>query len=290
MWHTPSYRREKATAPESRLAGHFAMSVQRGRCKGGDQDLLILKQLCRSFHEGGRAHRVLDHADARIETGAAVAVVGRSGSGKSTLLNLISGIDHADSGTVEFDGRDITALAEPARTLFRRTHVGFVYQFFNLIPTLDVEENVRLALELNGVRGSSARQRSAAMLTEVGLGDRLRSAVDKLSGGEQQRVAIARALVHEPALVLADEPTGNLDDETARQVFPVLVSLTRARGATLLMVTHDSGLARSVDRVLELKDGRLRELTAPGEPAVPGEETAAPTTELRGVDGRLSRA
>jgi lipoprotein-releasing system ATP-binding protein len=154
-----------------------------------------------------------------------------------------------------------------------------------------------LALALNGGRGSSARQRSAAMLTEVGLGDRLRSAVDKLSGGEQQRVAIARALVHEPALVLADEPTGNLDDETARQVFPVLVSLTRARGATLLMVTHDGGLARSVDRVLELKDGRLRELAAPGEQMAapsdgliaPSEAAAAPTTELRG-DGRLSRA
>ena len=187
-----------------------------------------------------------------------MAVVGRSGSGKSTLLNVISGIDHADSGTVEFDGRDITALVEPARTLFRRRHVGFVYQFFNLIPTLDVEENVRLALELNGVRGTAARERSVAMLNEVGLGDRLHSAVDKLSGGEQQRVAIARALVHQPDLVLADEPTGNLDEETARQVFPVLVSLTRERGATLLMVTHDSGLAASLDRVLELRDGRLK--------------------------------
>lgn len=220
--------------------------------------MLILKRLCRSFHEGGRAHRVLDQAEARIEKGAAVAVVGRSGSGKSTLLNIISGIDHADSGTVEFEGRDITALVEPARTLFRRQHVGFVYQFFNLIPTLDVEENVRLALQLNGVRGPAARERSAAMLREVGLGDRLHSAVDRLSGGEQQRVAIARALVHEPALVLADEPTGNLDDETARQVFPVLVSLTKTRGATLLMVTHDSALARTLDQVLELRDGRLQ--------------------------------
>jgi putative ABC transport system ATP-binding protein len=223
---------------------------------------LVLHQLCRSFHEGGRIHRVLDRADARIASGEAVAVVGRSGSGKSTLLNLISGIDHPDSGTVEFNGRDITGLGEPARTLFRRAHVGFVYQFFNLIPTLDVEENVRLALELNGVRGATARQRSVAILTEVGLGDRLHSEVDKLSGGEQQRVAIARALVHEPELLLADEPTGNLDEETAAQIFPVLLSLTRERGTTLLIVTHDSGLAGSVDRVLELREGRLAALDA----------------------------
>jgi putative ABC transport system ATP-binding protein len=222
--------------------------------------VLVLNQLCRSFHEGGRAHRVLDHADARIQAGEAVAIVGRSGSGKSTLLNLISGIDRPDSGTIEFKGWVITALGEPARTLFRRAHVGFVYQFFNLIPTLDVEENVRLVLELNGVRGTAARQRSESVLTEVGLGDRLRSAVDKLSGGEQQRVAIARALVHEPALLLADEPTGNLDEETSSQVFPLLMSLTRARGATLLIVTHDSTLARSVGRTLELREGRLKEM------------------------------
>jgi putative ABC transport system ATP-binding protein len=221
--------------------------------------VLIIRQLSRSFREGERVHRVLDHADAQIGDGEAVAVIGRSGSGKSTLLNLISGIDRADSGVVEFEGRDVTALAEPGRTLFRRAHVGFVYQFFNLIPTLDVEENVRLVLELNGVRGPDARRRSAAMLTEVGLGDRLHSAVDKLSGGEQQRVAIARALVHEPALLLADEPTGNLDEETARHVLPVLLSLSRARGATLLIVTHDGTLARSTDRVLELREGRLHE-------------------------------
>jgi len=205
---------------------------------------------------------VLDQADAHVAGGEAVAVIGRSGSGKSTLLNLISGIDRADSGTVEIDGRDVTALIEPQRTLLRRARIGFVYQFFNLLATLDVEENVRLALELNGVRGAKARQRSVAMLTEVGLGDRLHSAVDALSGGEQQRVALARALVHEPTLLLADEPTGNLDEETAQQVLPVLFSLTRARGATLLVVTHDEALARSADRVLELREGRLHE--APG--------------------------
>jgi putative ABC transport system ATP-binding protein len=264
----------------------------RGRILVEYRAVLILRQLCRSFREGERVHRVLDHADAQIQDGAAVAVIGRSGSGKSTLLNVISGIDRADSGVVEFAGRDVTALAEPARTLFRRAHVGFVYQFFNLIPTLDVEENVRLVLELNGVRGPDARRRSAAMLAEVGLGDRLHSAVDRLSGGEQQRVAIARALVHEPALLLADEPTGNLDEETARQVLPVLLSLTRARGATLLIVTHDSVLARSADRVLELREGRLRESVAAGAesaPAVlakPGSDNVA--ADLRSANERAS--
>jgi putative ABC transport system ATP-binding protein len=219
--------------------------------------VLTIKKLCRSFHEGERVHRVLDHADAFLGHAEVVAVIGRSGSGKSTLLNLISGIDKPDSGSVTINGRDVTALAEPERTLFRREHIGFVYQFFNLIPTLDVEENVRLVLELNGIRGTQARDRSAAVLAEVGLGDRLHSAVDKLSGGEQQRVAIARALVHRPAVLLADEPTGNLDEETARQVLPVLLSLTRLRGATLLIVTHDTVLARTADRVLELREGQL---------------------------------
>lgn len=220
--------------------------------------MLSVKGLCRSFREGGREHRVLDHAEADLANGEVVAVIGRSGSGKSTLLNLISGIDRPDSGSVEIDGVEVTSLAEPRLTLFRRKHIGFVYQFFNLVPTLDVEENVRLVLELNGVRAAQARERSASILREVGLGDRARSAVDQLSGGEQQRVAIARALVHEPRLLLADEPTGNLDEETAQQVLPVLLSLARQRGATLLIVTHDAALARTADRVLELRDGRLQ--------------------------------
>jgi putative ABC transport system ATP-binding protein len=225
----------------------------------GDVSVLSVKQLCRSFREGGREHRVLDHADAQFSDGEVVAVIGRSGSGKSTLLNLISGIDRPDSGTVDIDGLDVTALSEPHLTLYRRRNVGFVYQFFNLVPTLDVEENVRLVLELNGVRGMQARERSRAMLKEVGLADRAHSSVDTLSGGEQQRVAIARALVHRPPVLLADEPTGNLDEETARQVLPVLLSLARQGGATLLIVTHDSALARTTDRVLELRDGRLQD-------------------------------
>lgn len=223
--------------------------------------MLVLRQLSRSFREGERIHRVLDRADAEIASGSIVAIVGRSGTGKSTLLNLISGIDTPDSGAVEIDGRNVAALAEPERTVFRRRNIGFVYQFFNLVPTLNVEENVRLVLELNGIRGVQARERSAAILKEVGLGDRLNSAVDTLSGGEQQRVAIARALVHEPTLLLADEPTGNLDEETARQITPILFGLTRQRGATMLLVTHDSSLARQADRILELREGRLHEHT-----------------------------
>jgi putative ABC transport system ATP-binding protein len=219
--------------------------------------VLLLKNLSRAFREGGREHRVLDHVTARIEDGEAVAIIGRSGSGKSTLLNVVSGIDRADEGSVELDGRDVSSLGEPERTRFRRKNVGFIYQFFNLVPTLTAEENVRLVLELNGVRGAEAKRRSAAMLTEVGLGDRLGSAIDTFSGGEQQRVAIARALVHEPKLLLADEPTGNLDEETARDVFPLVMSLVRRHRATLLLVTHDRTLAGSADRVLEMRDGKL---------------------------------
>jgi putative ABC transport system ATP-binding protein len=221
--------------------------------------VLLLNNLCRGFSEGGREHKVLDHVSARIEDGAAVAIIGRSGSGKSTLLNVVSGIDRVDSGSVELNGREVSSLPEPERTRFRRQHIGFIYQFFNLVPTLNAEENVRLVLELNGVRGAEARRRSAAMLAEVGLADRLGSAIDTFSGGEQQRVAIARALVHEPTLLLADEPTGNLDEETARQVFPLVMSLVRKRGATLLLVTHDRALAASTDRVLEMRDGKLGE-------------------------------
>jgi putative ABC transport system ATP-binding protein len=175
----------------------------------------------------------------------------------------VSGIDRADSGEVAIGGRVVTAMQEPERTLFRRANLGFVYQFFNLIPSLDVEENVRLALELNGIRGAEARRRSAAVLAEVGLGDRLRSAVDRLSGGEQQRVAIARALAHQPAVLLADEPTGNLDEETASQVLRLLLAASQSRGTTLIIVTHDAWLAQSAGRILELHEGKLATARAP---------------------------
>jgi len=224
--------------------------------------VLKIRQLSRSFSEGAREHRVLDGAEASVARGEIVAVMGRSGAGKSTLLNLVSGIDRPDSGTVEVDGRNVSALGEPQRTLYRRAQVGFVYQFFNLIPTLDVAENVRLVLELNGVRGAAARERTSAVLAAVGLDGRAASRIDQLSGGEQQRVAIARALVHRPQLLLADEPTGNLDDDTAREVLAVLLAAVRGHGTTLLMVTHDLTLAAVADRVLELRDGRLHPASA----------------------------
>jgi putative ABC transport system ATP-binding protein len=224
--------------------------------------VLAIRALSRSFREGERQHRVLDGLNADFARGETVAIVGRSGSGKSTLLNLICGIDRPDAGTIDIDGERITALPERQRTLFRRRNLGFVYQFFNLIPTLDVEENVRLALELNGVRGAPARRRSHGMLDQVGLGNRARSAPDALSGGEQQRVAIARALVHEPRLVLADEPTGNLDDASTTSVMGLLHSLVSARGGTLLIATHARSVVAQADRVFELVEGRLQVMPA----------------------------
>jgi putative ABC transport system ATP-binding protein len=228
--------------------------------------VLTIRQLSRSFREGTRVHRVLDNADATVARGEIVAIMGRSGAGKSTLLNLVSGIDQPDSGTVQVGEQVVSGMREPERTLFRRARVGFVYQFFNLIPTLNVAENVRLVLELNGVRAAQARHRTLEVLAGVGLAARAASSVDQLSGGEQQRVAIARALVHRPALLLADEPTGNLDDESAREVLALLLATARDSAATLVMVTHDLTLARAADRALELRDGRLHQLTLPTAP------------------------
>ena len=219
--------------------------------------MLILDSVSRSFGAGVHRRSVLDRVSVSIAAASETVIIGRSGCGKSTLLNLISGIDQPDAGRVIFDGVDLGALAEPARTVFRRRRVGFVYQFFNLLPTLNVEENVRLVLSLDGVGSAEGRRRSRALLERVGLGDRLNSPVDVLSGGEQQRVALARALVHDPALLLADEPTGNLDEVTAAQLAPLLRELARERGATVVLVTHDRQLAAGADRCLTLRDGQL---------------------------------
>ncbi len=220
--------------------------------------MLILDSVSRSFGAGVHRRCVLDRVSASIAAASETVIIGRSGSGKSTLLNLISGIDQPDSGRVIFDGVDLGGLPEPERTVFRRRKVGFVYQFFNLLPTLDVEENVRLVLSLDGVGAANARRRSQAMLARVGLADRLHAPVDVLSGGEQQRVALARALVHDPALLLADEPTGNLDDVTAAQIAPLMRELVRERGATVVIVTHDRQLAAGADHCLSLREGALQ--------------------------------
>ncbi|HZU87417.1 MAG TPA: ABC transporter ATP-binding protein, partial [Anaerolineaceae bacterium] len=172
-------------------------------------------------------------------------------------LNLISGIDRVDQGQIFLDGINLTQLDDRKFTLFRRQSVGFIFQFFNLLPTLTVWENVLLPLELNGMLDSAARQRVRDLLDEVGLGDRQNAFPDRLSGGEQQRVAIARALVHNPRLVLADEPTGNLDEETGRQVMQLLDRLTRKAGKNLLLVTHSPEAAAYADRVFQLHNGKL---------------------------------
>ena len=216
-----------------------------------------LSNLTRSFREGEQLHAVLQSLDATFVRGEKVALRGRSGSGKSTLLNLISGIDVPDDGEVEIDGQLITAMSERDRTLFRRKHIGFVYQAFNLVPTLTVADNVRLVLELNAVKGDTANKRISTLLDQVGLKDRAESYPDLLSGGEQQRVAIARAVAHAPSLVLADEPTGNLDDKTADEVLKMLDDMVSDAGGTMIVATHSARVAKSCDRVLELQDGRI---------------------------------
>ena len=186
-------------------------------------------------------------------------LVGRSGSGKSTLLNLIAGIDRPTAGTVAVNGTDLTRLDEEARTRFRRRHIGFVFQFFNLIPLLTVEENLLLPLDLNGRADADGVTRARGLLERVGLAGRGDSFPERLSGGEQQRVAIARALIHDPALILADEPTGNLDADTAAGVLDLLDALAREAGRTVLMATHSREVVGVADRIFAIQRGVLVE-------------------------------
>jgi putative ABC transport system ATP-binding protein len=192
-----------------------------------------------------------------------VALLGASGSGKTTLLNLVSGIDTPDKGHVLLDGVDVHALGEPERTLLRRRQIGFVFQFFNLIPTLKVGENVALPLELLGADERSAQQRATALLADVGLDGLDMRYPETLSGGEQQRAAIARALAHQPAVLLADEPTGNLDEDTGDRIIDLLTGLARRQGTTLLLVTHSTRVAQAADRVLRLSHGQVTPVSMP---------------------------
>ncbi|MFN9807991.1 MAG: ABC transporter ATP-binding protein [Betaproteobacteria bacterium] len=214
---------------------------------------LRIHGLRRAF--GPRA--ILHDLSLELAAGQYVAIVGESGAGKSTLLNLIAGLDRPDGGRIEIGGDDIGALDEAGRTRLRRQRVGFVFQAFHILPHLTVAQNVELPLVLLGVATDERRARAQALLAEVGLGDRGSSAPRELSGGELQRVAVARAIVHRPALLLADEPTGNLDPETADGVLTLLATTIRRSGACGILVTHSQHAAATADRVLQLRQGAL---------------------------------
>jgi putative ABC transport system ATP-binding protein len=223
------------------------------------EPLVQLRGVSKGFVEGGLLHPVLEGVDLDVAAGEIVTLLGRSGSGKSTLLNLIGGIDVPDAGRVVIAGTDMTRAGERRRTLFRRRHIGFVFQFFNLLPTLTVEENVMLPLQLNGLEGDGERPRE--LLARVGLEGRAGSFPDRLSGGEQQRVAIARALAHDPRLVLADEPTGNLDAGIGLEVLELLCGLAGETGKTLLIATHSHEVAGRGDRTLRIVEHDLVEVS-----------------------------
>jgi len=225
------------------------------------RSIVSIKNLSKRYGEGERARQVLDAVSLDIREGEFFVMLGKSGSGKSTLLNLIGGIDNPDGGAVHVDGTNITTLDERARTLFRRDNIGIIFQFFNLIPTLTVIENITLPLELRGRARKEAEDRARDLLERVGLGDRADTFPDKLSGGEQQRIAIARALVTEPAVVLADEPTGNLDEDTGGSVLSLLLELTREAGRTLVMATHSQEIVPYADRVCRITPGGKVEIT-----------------------------
>ncbi|MBS1221956.1 MAG: transporter, ATP-binding protein [Proteobacteria bacterium] len=221
---------------------------------------IALHNLRKQYIEGDQQRIIFADLSLDIGRGEFVALLGQSGSGKSTLLNLLGGIDLPDAGQIRISDRMLTALSEVERTRFRRRHIGFVFQFFNLIPTLTVAENLLLPLELNGLTSPEQCDRALELLDQVGLGNRRASFPERLSGGEQQRLALARALVHGPWLLLADEPTGNLDAATGEHILELLLTLHRQAETTMVMVTHSQAVAARADRILVLESGQIREL------------------------------
>jgi putative ABC transport system ATP-binding protein len=219
-----------------------------------NQPLAEIKNLEKSYTEGEDKRLVLENADMDIFKGDITLLLGKSGSGKSTLLNLLSGIDRPDKGEINILGKDISKFSEKELTNFRRKNIGIVFQFFNLIPTLNVEENLNLVLKLNNIKNTG---QTDWYLNETGLSDRKKTYPDRLSGGEQQRVSIARALIHEPEIILADEPTGNLDEKSGSKIIALFEKLVRQKNKTLVMVTHNRDLIKIADKVYSIKNRKF---------------------------------
>lgn len=220
-------------------------------------DVIRAEQLGKTYAEGKLHTPVFDGLDLTVAAGETVAIVGASGAGKSTLLHLLGGLDVPSAGEVFVAGQQMSRLSDAARGRLRNHALGFIYQFHHLLPEFTALENVMMPVLLAGRPTAEAQQRARQLLESVGLGHRLQHKPGELSGGERQRAAVARALVNNPACVLGDEPTGNLDDKTAASVFELMLALNRERGTSLVLVTHDRRLAHRLDRVLELREGRL---------------------------------
>ena len=217
--------------------------------------ILEIKNLCKTYGNGNTAVKALDNVSFSVEKGEFVAIIGPSGSGKSTLLHILGGVDTPTSGSVIIDGTDISKLDETALAIFRRRQIGLIYQFYNLIPILTVEENMTLPLLLDGKKPDKAVIKE---LTEaLGLNDRLSFLPNQLSGGQQQRVSIGRALINNPALMLADEPTGNLDSKNSHEIISLLRRFNREHGQTVIIITHDESIALSADRTIAIVDGKI---------------------------------
>ncbi len=236
-------------------------------------DLVVLRDVRKVYRMGDVEVQALHVRELTIRRGEFVAVLGPSGSGKTTLLNLVGGIDAPTSGQILFDGEDISGFSDRQLTLFRRENVGFVFQFFNLIPTLTAEENVRFAVDLASRDGVPPDRDPKALLAKVGLADRVSHFPKQLSGGEQQRVAVARALAKNPKLILGDEPTGNLDFRTGKLVLSALRDVNRDEGAAVVLVTHNMPLAAIADRVLHIRDGEIASVEINERPVAPEDVT-----------------
>ncbi len=231
---------------------------------GGDESQpMVVAQRLRKVYRGASAVEALRGVDLEVRRGEMVAIVGPSGSGKTTLLNCLSGLDRFDGGRVVVDGADLTTMSDRDRTAYRARNMGFVFQAFNLLPVLTTVENTEIPLLLQGVPARAARRRAEEMLETLGLAQRAQHRPDQLSGGEQQRVAVARALVHKPAVVWADEPTGNLDTEVTYIITELLLKTNR-EGQTIVLVTHNPLVAERAGRVIRMRDGRIQEAARAG--------------------------